>query len=66
MLHILLAIVLIVAGIALIGARVAGVSMPARRGSAAVSTTTSELTWVLPVAGGVLIVVGILSAARVF
>jgi hypothetical protein len=66
MLHILLAIVLIAAGIGLIGARVAGVTVPSRRGSAAVSTTTSEMTWILPVAGAVLIVVGILSAARVF
>lgn len=66
MLHILLAIVLIVAGIGLIGAPRARSSVAARRGSAAVSTTTSEMVWVLPVIGGVLIVVGVLSALRVF
>jgi hypothetical protein len=66
MLHILLAIVLIVAGIGLIGAPRARSTVASRRGSAAVSTTTSEMTWILPIAGGALILVGILAAARVF
>jgi hypothetical protein len=65
MLHILLGIVLIVAAIGLIGARFARSNVVTRRDSAAVSTT-SEMTWVLPVAGVVLIVVAILAFARVF
>ena len=66
MLHILLGIVLIVAAIGLIGARFARSNVVSRRDSAAVSTTTSEMTWVLPVAGVALIVVAILAFARVF
>ena len=64
--HILLGIVLIVVGIGLAGARVARSSVASRRGSAAVSTTTSEMTWVLPAAGVVLVVLGVLLATRVF
>jgi hypothetical protein len=64
--HILLGIVLIVVGIGLAGARVARSSVASRRGSAAVSTTTSEMVWVLPVAGAVLVVLGILFTTRVF
>jgi cytochrome c biogenesis protein CcdA len=64
--HILLGIVLIVVGIGLAGARVARSSVASRRGSAAVSTTTSEMTWVLPVAGVVLVVLGVLLTTRVF
>jgi hypothetical protein len=64
--HILLGIVLIVVGIGLMGARMARSSVASRRGSAAVSTTTTETVWILPVAGGALIVLGILLAARVF
>jgi hypothetical protein len=64
--HILLGVVLIVVGVGLVGARVARSSVAARRGSAAVSTTTSEMTWILPIAGVVLILLGVLFAARVF
>ncbi|HEY3702765.1 MAG TPA: hypothetical protein VGL32_10955 [Acidimicrobiales bacterium] len=62
--HILLGIVLIVVGIGLAGARVARSSVASRRGSAGVSTTTSEITWLVPIAGVVLIVVGVLFAVR--
>jgi uncharacterized integral membrane protein len=62
--HILLGIVLIVVGIGLAGARVARSSVASRRGSAAVSTTTSEVTWLVPIAGVVLIVLGVLFAVR--
>ncbi len=64
--HILLGIVLIVVGVGLAGARMARSSVASRRGSAAVATSTSEMTWILPVAGVVLIVLGILLATRVF
>jgi hypothetical protein len=64
--HLLLGIVLIVVGVGLAFARVARSSVSSRRGSAAVSTTTSEMTWVLPVAGVVLVLLGILLATRVF
>ncbi|HEX6475639.1 MAG TPA: DUF3185 family protein [Acidimicrobiales bacterium] len=64
--HLLLGIVLIVVGVGLAFARVARSNISSRRGSAAVSTTTSEMTWVLPVAGVVLVVLGILLAVRVF
>ncbi|HEY1633347.1 MAG TPA: DUF3185 family protein [Acidimicrobiales bacterium] len=64
--HILLGIVLIVVGVGLAFARVARSSVASRRGSAAVSTTTSEMTWVFPVAGVVLVLLGILLATRVF
>jgi len=62
--HILLGIVLIVVGVGLAGARVARSGVASRRGSAAVSTTTSEMTWTLPVAGVVLILLGVLFAVR--
>jgi uncharacterized membrane protein YidH (DUF202 family) len=64
--HILLGIVLIVVGIGLAGARVARSSVASRRGSAAVSTTSPEMVWVLPAAGAVLVLLGVLLAARVF
>lgn len=66
MLHILLAIVLIAIGIGLLAATVARSSVASRLGPGTVSTMVSENVWILPVAGVVLIVVGILSAARVF
>jgi len=64
--HILLGIVLIVVGIGLVGARMARSTVASRRDSAAVSTSTSEMVWVLPAAGAVLIVLGLLFAIRVF
>ena len=64
--HILLGIVLIVVGIGLMGARMARSSVASRRGSAAVSTTAAEVVWILRVAGGALVVLGILLATRVF
>jgi uncharacterized integral membrane protein len=43
---------------------VARSSVASRRGSAAVTTTTSEMTWILPIAGVVLVLLGVLFAVR--